>query len=127
MNLFGVTIEPEQFALILGVLLAISEILGTNPKFKSNSIFQLVLNLLKLIQGVIVKKKPVELAKDELIEEIKIEAEEKVESLKEDKDNLEELKSKLEELEKEEKALELVSKPKTKAKPKRKTKAKAKV
>lgn len=126
MNLFGITIEPEQFALILGVLLAVSEILGTNPKFKSNSLFQLALNILKLIQGVIVKKKPVELAKDDLIEEIKLEAESKTEELKEERVSLEELKSKLNDLEKEEKLLEPIKAKTTKPKVKPKVKPKAK-
>lgn len=47
--MFGLT--QEQLTLILLALLAISEVLGTFDYFKSSSIFQLIVNLLKKLAG----------------------------------------------------------------------------
>lgn len=47
--MFGLT--PEQIALILAALLAVSEVLASIPSIKSNSIFQLIVGLLKKFAG----------------------------------------------------------------------------
>ena len=40
---------------VLGVLLALSEALALIPQVKSNSVFQLVVNVLKKVKEVVVK------------------------------------------------------------------------
>lgn len=49
--------DAEKVALILGVLLAISEGLALIPALKANSVLQLVVNVLKALAGIIVKPK----------------------------------------------------------------------
>ena len=46
----------ELIVSILGVLLAISEILGSFSYFKSSSIFELIVNILKKAQELLSKK-----------------------------------------------------------------------
>jgi len=41
----------ENLALIVGALLALSEVLAFIPSIKSNSIFQLIVNTLKSLTG----------------------------------------------------------------------------
>lgn len=47
--MFGLTME--QVAIIAGALLALSEALALIPSLKANSIFQLIVNLLKKAVG----------------------------------------------------------------------------
>jgi len=50
--------STEMIISILGVLLAISEILGTFDMFKNSSIFGVVVDVLKKIKEFFVGKKP---------------------------------------------------------------------
>lgn len=43
--------DQNQIMLLLGVLLALSEMLGSFEYFKSNSVFQLVVNVIKSVAG----------------------------------------------------------------------------
>jgi len=43
--------NQEVWMAVLGAVLALSEVLAFIPKLKSNSVFQLVINLLKQIAG----------------------------------------------------------------------------
>jgi hypothetical protein len=71
-------LSQEQIIAILGVLLAISELIALNPKYEANSVLQIVRNILKRILGKKKEepKKDVEdivedIAKEALIEAIK--------------------------------------------------------
>jgi hypothetical protein len=44
-------ITAEQWVLIVGALLAISEVLASIPSIKANSIFQIIVGLLKKVVG----------------------------------------------------------------------------
>lgn len=43
--------SPDKFMLIIMALLAISEFLAVFPKVEANSVFQLIVNILKKIAG----------------------------------------------------------------------------
>lgn len=44
-------LSTEQWLLVVGALLAISEVLASIPSIKSNSVFQLIVGLLKKFAG----------------------------------------------------------------------------
>ena len=62
-------ISQEYIIAILGVLLAVSELIALNPKYKSNSVLQLVQNIIKAILG---KKdvKPEKIIEDAVRDEV---------------------------------------------------------
>lgn len=43
--------EPQNIAVILAALLAVSEALALIPAVKSNSVFQLLVNVIKAVSG----------------------------------------------------------------------------
>jgi len=50
-------LDQNTVLIILGILLALSELLALNPKMKSNSIFTLIVNILRTIKKILSKKK----------------------------------------------------------------------
>lgn len=44
-------LTPEQWIIVLSALLAISEVLALFPGIKANSVFQLILNIIKKLIG----------------------------------------------------------------------------
>ena len=62
-------ISQEYIIAILGVLLAVSELIALNPKYNSNSVLQLVQNIIKAILG---KKdvKPEKIIEDAVRDEV---------------------------------------------------------
>lgn len=49
-------LSHENLIIILGVLLSVSEILGTFSYFKSSSIFEFIVNLLKKVMELVKPK-----------------------------------------------------------------------
>ena len=65
-------LSQDEIVILLGILLGVSELVAMNPKMKSNSVLQLVINSLKRVLGK--KEKEPEKSVEDIAREEAIEA-----------------------------------------------------
>ena len=65
-------LSQDQIVIVLGILLGVSELVALNPKWKSNSILQLVISSIKRVLGK--KKEEPEKMVDDIVEDLVKEA-----------------------------------------------------